>query len=69
MASERLYGDPADWERAVAHVDMDAFYVAVELLGWQPEVELSDGLEKTIEHARTWAGLEKRAPAGVSEPS
>ena len=32
MASERLYGDPADWERAVAHVDMDAFYVAVELL-------------------------------------
>ncbi len=47
---------------------------ARELLGWQPEVELREGLEKTIEHARTWAGVEKRAPAGeavagVSEPS
>ena len=47
---------------------------ARELLGWEPEVELRDGLTKTIEHARTWAGVEKRAPAdasiaGVSEPS
>ena len=47
---------------------------ARELLGWEPEVELSDGLAKTIEHARTWAGVEKRAPAdapaaAVSEPS
>src|SRR6185503_19905394 len=47
---------------------------ARELLGWEPEVALRDGLEKTIEHARTWAGVEKRAPAdatvaGVSEPS
>jgi DNA polymerase-4 len=32
MGSERLYGDPSSWERAVAHVDMDAFYVSVELL-------------------------------------
>jgi DNA polymerase-4 len=32
VASERLYGDPSAWERAVAHVDMDAFYVSVELL-------------------------------------
>ena len=32
MPSERVYGDPSGWERAVAHVDMDAFYVAVELL-------------------------------------
>src|SRR6187397_1714412 len=36
---------------------------ARELLGWEPEVELRDGLDKTIEHARTWAGVEKRAPA------
>ena len=47
---------------------------ARELLGWEPEVELSDGLDKTIEHARTWAGVESRAPdaqpvAGISEPS
>jgi len=27
-----VYGDPTRWEHAVAHVDMDAFYVAVELL-------------------------------------
>ena len=32
MGSERLYGDPSSWERAVAHVDMDAVYVSVELL-------------------------------------
>ncbi|MEZ5154976.1 MAG: DNA polymerase IV [Solirubrobacterales bacterium] len=32
MPSERLYGDPSEWEHAVAHVDMDAFYVSVELL-------------------------------------
>ena len=47
---------------------------ARELLGWEPEVELRDGLEKTIEHARTWPGVERRVPdaqpvAGVSEPS
>jgi dTDP-glucose 4,6-dehydratase len=47
---------------------------ARELLGWEPEVDLRDGLEKTIEHARAWAGIEQRAPAdspvaGVSEPS
>jgi dTDP-glucose 4,6-dehydratase len=47
---------------------------ARELLGWEPEVELGEGLEKTIEHARTWAGVEKRAAASdtaiapVSEP-
>ncbi len=32
MPSERVYGDPSAWERAIAHVDMDAFFVAVELL-------------------------------------
>ena len=32
MSSERVYGDPSEWDHAVAHVDMDAFYVAVELL-------------------------------------
>ncbi len=32
MPSERVYGDPSGWEHAVAHVDMDAFYVSVELL-------------------------------------
>jgi DNA polymerase IV len=32
MATERLYGDPSEWDHAVAHVDMDAFYVSVELL-------------------------------------
>jgi len=32
MPSERVYGDPSSWEHAVAHVDMDAFYVSVELL-------------------------------------
>jgi dTDP-glucose 4,6-dehydratase len=47
---------------------------ARELLGWEPEVSLRDGLLKTIEHARTWAGVERRSPeaqpvAGISEPS
>ncbi|MFN8151865.1 MAG: DNA polymerase IV [Solirubrobacterales bacterium] len=32
MPSERVYGDPSAWERAIAHVDMDAFYCSVELL-------------------------------------
>jgi DNA polymerase-4 len=32
MGSERLYGDPSGWERAIAHVDMDAFFVSCELL-------------------------------------
>ena len=32
MPSERVYGDPSAWEHAIAHVDMDAFYVSVELL-------------------------------------
>jgi len=32
VGSERLYGDPSAWPQAVAHVDMDAFYVSVELL-------------------------------------
>src|SRR6185295_5136879 len=27
---------------------------AREILGWEPEVELREGLGKTIEHARTW---------------
>ena len=47
---------------------------ARELLGWEPEIELPEGLDRTIEHARTWAGVERRAPAeqpvaGVTEPS
>jgi dTDP-glucose 4,6-dehydratase len=47
---------------------------ARELLGWEPEVELREGLTRTIEHARSWPGIEKRAEAGepvagVSEPS
>ena len=32
MGSERLYGDPSRWEHAIAHVDMDAFFVSCELL-------------------------------------
>ncbi len=32
MGSERLYGDPSSWEHAIAHVDMDAFFVSCELL-------------------------------------
>jgi DNA polymerase-4 len=32
MGSERVYGDPSGWEHAIAHVDMDAFFVACELL-------------------------------------
>ncbi|HYH59547.1 MAG TPA: UDP-glucuronic acid decarboxylase family protein [Thermoleophilaceae bacterium] len=47
---------------------------ARELLGWEPEIELRDGLARTIEHARTWVAGERRAQpsepvAGVSEPS
>jgi dTDP-glucose 4,6-dehydratase len=47
---------------------------ARELLGWEPEIELPEGLDRTIEHARTWLGVERRAPAaqpvaGVTEPS
>lgn len=32
MASERVYGDPSGWERTIAHLDMDAFFVSCELL-------------------------------------
>jgi len=47
---------------------------ARELLGWEPEVDLREGLERTIAHARTWPGLDKvpsgnEPVTGVSEPS
>ncbi|MGI8727737.1 MAG: DNA polymerase IV [Solirubrobacterales bacterium] len=32
MSGERVYGDPSGWEHAIAHVDMDAFFVSCELL-------------------------------------
>lgn len=32
MPSERVYGDPSAWEHAIAHLDMDAFFVSVEIL-------------------------------------
>ncbi len=32
MGSERVYGDPSRWQRVIAHVDMDAFFVSCELL-------------------------------------
>lgn len=32
MSGERVYGDPSSWEHAIAHVDMDAFFVSCELL-------------------------------------
>lgn len=32
MRHEQVYGDPAEWEHAIAHVDMDAFFVSCELL-------------------------------------
>ncbi len=32
MSSERVYGDPSGWDQAIAHIDMDAFFVACELL-------------------------------------
>jgi len=46
---------------------------ARELLDWEPEVDLREGLTRTIEHARTWPGIQKadtaEPVAGVSEPS
>lgn len=32
MRSERVFGDPTLWDNAIAHVDMDAFFVSCELL-------------------------------------
>jgi DNA polymerase IV len=32
VGSELLYGDPRRWQRVIAHVDMDAFFVSCELL-------------------------------------
>jgi dTDP-glucose 4,6-dehydratase len=46
---------------------------ARELLGWEPQIELREGLERTIEHARTWPGVAKpdtpEPVAGVTETS
>jgi dTDP-glucose 4,6-dehydratase len=44
---------------------------ARELLGWEPEVDLREGLAKTIEHARGWYGVEAPSTpiAAVSEPA
>jgi len=39
---------------------------ARELLGWEPEVDLREGLTKTIEHARSWYGVP--APV-ITEPA
>ena len=41
---------------------------ARELLGWEPEIDLREGLKRTIEHARTWPGVAGPV-VPVSEPS
>ncbi|QDG52862.1 SDR family oxidoreductase [Persicimonas caeni] len=42
---------------------------AQELLGWQPEILLRDGLERTVPYFRDQLGQDERMPAGLEQIS